>query len=312
MMKKIISLPIISTIFLMSALGQNKNLMENHEQYKKINQLIENNETLLNVTIYQRPQAESIILLHGGPGVPNEMKEVVNVLKQKYQVIYFEQRGTGNSTCNKCSYTMENYISDIDAIANYVQLDSFHLFGHSWGGLYAQIYADKKPAKVKSLFLCSPSSGTNKTWKETEREVFRFNKQIASTSELLKMGWFSMLGKFGSNRAYQKLFKQVYKNYHKGFLEYQIDEKELQKVAAKPVNKTRKEILKYKTLQKSDNDSFPICVTYGKKDIYGNSKREVISRYPTGQVHEIENCGHIPWLHNPKEFQKILQDFYEL
>lgn len=311
-MKKKIMLGILSTIFITNALAQNDKSFEKDASTTIKNEVIVNNKTLLNVTIYQRPNAESIILLHGGPGVPNEMKEVTNLLKQKYQVIYFEQRGTGNSKCINCSYKMENYISDIDTIANYFQLANFHLFGHSWGGLYAQIYADKNPSKVKSLFLCSPSSGTNKTWKETEKEVFRFNKQITSTTEWLKMGWYSILGALGCNSAYQKLFKQVYKNYHQGFIEFQINEAALKKVYAKPINKTRKEIIKYKALQKINNAPFPICITYGKKDIYGNSKSKIINRYPTGKVFEIEKCGHIPWLHNPIEFEKILLNFYDL
>ena len=103
--------------------------------------LIKNNNTNLSTTVYFKKNAETIILLHGGPGVPDEMLEIVEILKENYQIITFEQRGVGNSNCNKCSFTMQDYTYDIDAIANHFDLKSFHLFGHSWGGLYAQIYA---------------------------------------------------------------------------------------------------------------------------------------------------------------------------
>lgn len=273
---------------------------------------VTNKRATLSVKVYPRENTETVILLHGGPGVPDEMKHVANVLGEKLQVVYFEQRGTGDSKCSNCTYTIANYISDIDAIAGYLQLDSFHLFGHSWGGLYAQIYADKNPEKVRSLFLCSASSGTNLTWKQTEREVMEFNKKMCSTGEWLKMGWNSLLGLFGSNTAYRKLFRQVYKNYHKEFGEIEINWEGLAKVFAEPINKTRKEIIKYKALSKMDSPEFPICITYGQKDIYGESKKELIKRYPTGQLFEISNCGHIPWLHNPVEFQEILGRFYSI
>ena len=276
------------------------------------NQFIQNKETVLNTTIYPLENAETIILLHGGPGVPNAMEQVANLLRKKYQVIYFEQRGTGNSLCKEGGYKMENYISDIEVVADYFKLGSFHLFGHSWGGLYTQIYADKFPSKVKSLCLCSPSSGTNSTWKETEQEVFQFNKKIASNGEWLRMGWYSLLGNLGSNKAYRKLFKQVYKIYHRGIIEIKMEEEELNKIFAEPVNKTRKEIIKYKSLLPMINPSFPICITYGEKDVYGNSKSKLLERYPTGKLYEIKDCGHIPWLHNPLAFEKILFNFYEL
>ena len=100
-------------------------------QNQKIQKIIRNKEDLLNVTIYPLQNAETVILLHGGPGVPNAMEEVANLLREKYQIIYFEQRGTGNSLCTNCSYKMEDYISDIEVIAKSFLLDSFHLFGHS-------------------------------------------------------------------------------------------------------------------------------------------------------------------------------------
>ena len=46
--------------------------------------------------------------------------------------------------------------------------------------------------------------------------------------------------------------------------------------------------------------------------IYPNSKAFVISRYPTATVWTIENCGHIPWLHNPKKYNEILADHFRL
>ena len=279
---------------------------------EKITTSIEIKNGVLNTTKYPLNNAETIILLHGGPGVPNQMEELVKMLNKKYEVIYFEQRGTGSSYCPNCSYRMEDYISDIDAITKYYKLDTFHLFGHSWGGLYAQIYADKNPQKIKSLFLCSPSSGTNKTWEETEKEVMKYNKKMASSSEWLKMGWNSLLGILGSDNAYRRLFEQVYKNYHRDFQTIKIREEELAGIAAEPINKTRKEIINYKLLEKIENPLFPICISYGEHDIYGESKIKLIERFPTANIYEIKDCGHIPWLHNTLEFEKIAAKFYEL
>ncbi|NME70975.1 alpha/beta fold hydrolase [Flammeovirga aprica] len=273
---------------------------------------VRNQETLLYTIVYPKQNAETILLLHGGPGVPNRMKEVTNLLKQKYQVIYFDQRGTGLSNCPNGSYAMEDYISDINAIAAYYELDTFHIFGHSWGGLYAQIYADKNLSKINSLFLCSPSSGTNTTWKETEKEVMLYNKENTSNSKWLKMGVNSMFGALGSNKSYRKLFKQVLKNYHHNFQQIEISDEELAGIHAEPINKTRREIINYKPLTKIENPAYPICITYGDDDIYGKSKGEVIDRFPTAKVYDIKNCGHMPWMHNKVEFEKIVTNFYKL
>ena len=273
-------------------------------------ELIKNGETTLSLKIYSNENPETIILLHGGPGVPDDMLEVVEQLKDRYRVITFEQRGVGLSECNGCGYRMEDYISDIDAISEYLVINSFHLFGHSWGGLYAQIYAEARPEKIKSLFLCSPSSGTNATWKKTEKEVMQFNKNNATNKEWASMGWNSLLGMFGSDKAYQKIFKLVLKNYHKNYVEVKIEDAFFKKIHSEPVNKTRKEIIKYKPLSVLNNPEFPILISYGDNDIYGESKSELLRRYPTARIETIEKCGHIPWFHNPKEFNRILDSFY--
>lgn len=272
--------------------------------------LVQNGKALLHVKIYSKETTETILLLHGGPGIPDDMMEIVELLKNKYQVITFEQRGVGLSTCKKCSFTMDDYISDMDAIVQSLNIKAFHLFGHSWGGLYAQVYAQENPQKIKSLFLCSPSSGTNKTWKITEKEVMQFNKNHASKNEWMKMGWHSLLGMLGSDKVYRKLFTQVLKNYYKDYGGIVLKDSLLNKIRATPINQTRKEILKYKPLPDCDHPSFPILITYGANDIYGASKNELINRLPTAKVKIIANCGHIPWHHNPAEFNKILTEYY--
>ena len=70
-----------------------ENLFAQPAEYLKI----QNGEVTLNTTIYPKENAETVILLHGGPGVPDPMTEVALELNNKFQVITFEQRGTGQS-----------------------------------------------------------------------------------------------------------------------------------------------------------------------------------------------------------------------
>jgi proline iminopeptidase len=278
---------------------------------EKINRFITNGDTTIHTNIYSPEKSkETIILLHGGPGVPDEMREVVDYFRDNYSVINFEQRGVGLSNCGNSGFKIENYISDLDKIADEFNVEKFHLFGHSWGGLYAQIYAYKRTKRIKSLFLCSPSSGTNQTWKKTEKEVLQFNKRMTNFSEWMRMGLNSLLGMFGSDKAYRRMFEQVLKNYHSEYGKIPIDIESLNGVHAKPINKTRKEIIEYEPLTELKDTNFPIIITYGDNDIYGDSKSELINRFPTANVRILENCGHIPWKHNLSKFKSVLDEFY--
>ena len=275
---------------------------------------IQNKEGTLHTTLHKHPSddAETIFLLHGGPGVPEPYTKLAEALNSKYQIITFEQRGTGLSHHPSRDYSMEGYISDIDAIAEHFQLKKFHLFGQSWGGLYAQIYANANPERISSMFLSSPSSGTNTLWVETEKEVLAYNQRKSSDWDFLKMGWYSLWGMLGFDSPYQSLFELVIKAYHKDHSP-DVTIGDLTAIKADPINLTRPKIREYKPLpERVENPSFRIMLTYGDDDIYGPSKVKCIERYPTAKIEIIENCGHMPWVHNPDRFDAIFEGFYSL
>lgn len=272
---------------------------------------IQNSDTDLFVSIYPNEGRETVILLHGGPGVPDDLTPVAELLSDHFQVIGFHQRGTRLSPCRTNDYSIERYLTDIDIVANHFSLSRFHLFGHSWGGLYAQIYAQYAPKNILSLFLCSPSSGTGYQWKETENEVLNFNRSKCAFFEFLELGFNNLLGMMGNDKGYQRLFKQVIKNYNKGFIVKETFAFDFHNVRTAPINLTRKELLKYPILKNGPFTGFKTTVAYGDADIYGESVKYVRERFPTGSFLTIENCGHLPWAHNPKMFKSILMKHYQ-
>ncbi|MBN1145398.1 MAG: alpha/beta hydrolase [Bacteroidales bacterium] len=272
--------------------------------------IVVNGNCRLTVKIYPRPDSESVILLHGGPGVPDEMTEVREILAEKLQVITFDQRGIGMKDVDGLSFDMAAFISDINSIAGYFNLEVFHLLGHSWGGLYAQLYARDFPQRILSLFLCSPASGTGSQWEETEREVFQYNKERSTLAEWIGMGLNTAMGLLGNQQAYRRLFRQIIINYHKGYGVEPPDEKKLARINSRAGTKTRLAIKKHPPLGAFGKTPYPVIITYGQFDAYGKSRRWVINRFPGAQLEIIPGSGHTPWKHNLAEFKKVLLTFY--
>ena len=275
--------------------------------------LVEGASAKLFTIAYPNHDAESVLLLHGGPGVPMDFSTIAEPLSRKYQVIIFEQRGTRRSPVSGRTYSIDEYVQDIDAIAQRFGVQRFHLFGHSWGGLYAQIYAERNPQRILSMFLCSPSSGTGEQWQQTEREVMAFNKRQSGLWGWSMLGAKSLLGTLGFDKAYKSLFKQVLENYIRDFdPSFSATDAMVENVRAEPINKTRASILKYPLLKDSVNYAFPIVITYGEKDIYGKSRQNVRTRFPKATFVEYANAGHIAWKNNSAQFTASLTDFYQL
>ena len=272
--------------------------------------LIQNKDTTLFTNFYPNPGKEAVILLHGGPGVPEGLTFMVKYLQENYQVITFHQRGTRQSPTTRNNFSLESYISDINCIADYLKINQFHLFGHSWGGLYAQVYAQTNAHRLLSLFLCSPASGTGQHWKDTMLEVADYNKRKSSFIEWAAMQAQSALGLLGSDQAYQKFYSQALRNFSRGFREAYPEKFAINCIKAKAINQTVKAILKHPLLPEKIIPDYKLTIAYGAKDIYGKSKKYVMRRYPTIPIIFIPGSGHIPWSHNMEVYVQVLKEHY--
>ena len=122
---------------------------------------------------HSRDDGEPLLLLHGGPGVPDYLQAATAPLLPRFRCISFDQRGTGQSACRDGRYDLAAYLDDIEAIRTHAGATSWHVLGHSWGGLLAQAYVSACPHRVSSLVLVSSSLGVAGQWKRTKRESFR-------------------------------------------------------------------------------------------------------------------------------------------
>ncbi|MCX2740408.1 alpha/beta hydrolase [Pontibacter anaerobius] len=274
--------------------------------------LVKTEETRLYTVAYPNPGKETVILLHGGPGVPDGLGLVAEFLSRHFQVITFHQRGTLSSPCYNSDYSMGAYLSDIDSITARFDVQQFHLFGHSWGGLYAQIYAYQNPHRLQSLFLCSPASGTGRQWKEMLLEVSRYNKSKSTQQEWLGMIKDASLGVLGNDKAYERLFTQFCLNCNKGYNVSNPVPVMIDHIYAKPINRTSLALLREPILEPMIDQGFKFTVTYGQDDIYGDSKKYVRERYPYANYITIPQSSHFAWLQNEPAFYDILSEHYNL
>jgi proline iminopeptidase len=275
--------------------------------------LIPSGTARLFTLLYPNPGADTVVLLHGGPGVPTDFSPIPLRLARQYQVVVFEQRGTRRSPAPQATYAIGEYLEDIDAIARHLGVGTLHLFGHSWGGLYAQLYAQHRPQRVSSLFLCSPSPGTGALWRQAEREVMAFSRERASAWEWFLMGTRMLRGMMGSDRAYRSLFRQVLQYYLRDFdPSFIATEAMVENIRAEPINRTRARLAAYPALAPSPDPALPVLVSYGQRDIYGTSRQALRARLPHAAFVEIEQAGHLAWRQNPSAFLETLGNFYRL
>jgi len=96
-------------------------------------------------------------------GVGGDLRSKPNVfdsyLADSFDILTYDQRGTGLTDKPDVSYSMAQYAQDAAAVMDAVEWDSAHVVGVSFGGMVAQELALRNPKRVLSMVLCCTTAG---------------------------------------------------------------------------------------------------------------------------------------------------------
>lgn len=110
------------------------------------------------VTVHLRDEGPRdglpIVLLHGSNADLHTWEPWVDALDETYRVIRFDQVGHGLTGPDaKGDYSLENFVEDIDQVADALGLDKFILGGNSMGGSHTIGYALEHPERLHGVVL---------------------------------------------------------------------------------------------------------------------------------------------------------------
>lgn len=115
------------------------------------------------------PNGRPALYLHGGPGGGISGGYRRHFDPKKFLIVSFEQRGCGRSrpkitgpTANLLSNTTQALISDIEKLRSHLKIDSWLIYGASWGTTLALAYAQTYPEKVSAMILAAVTTTTSK------------------------------------------------------------------------------------------------------------------------------------------------------
>jgi proline iminopeptidase len=102
-----------------------------------------------------RPGGKPCVILHGGPGGATNPTMRRFFDPAKWRMVLLDQRGCGRSRphASLTDNTTWTLIEDIERLRERLEIDSWTVFGGSWGSTLALAYAATYPERVKSLVL---------------------------------------------------------------------------------------------------------------------------------------------------------------
>ncbi|MBK6314457.1 MAG: prolyl aminopeptidase [Blastocatellia bacterium] len=101
------------------------------------------------------PDGTPVVFLHGGPGGGTKADYRQYFDPQAYRIVLFDQRGSGQSTphANLEDNTTWHLVDDIERLREHLGIDTWVVFGGSWGSTLALAYAETHPNTCRALVL---------------------------------------------------------------------------------------------------------------------------------------------------------------
>jgi proline iminopeptidase len=101
------------------------------------------------------PRGKPVVFVHGGPGGGTEPNHRRYFDPRRYRIILFDQRGCGQSTPHASlqDNTTWHLVEDMEKLRSHLRIESWQVFGGSWGSTLALAYAESHPERVTELVL---------------------------------------------------------------------------------------------------------------------------------------------------------------
>jgi 4,5:9,10-diseco-3-hydroxy-5,9,17-trioxoandrosta-1(10),2-diene-4-oate hydrolase len=252
-------------------------------------------------------QGSPVLLVHGFGASVEIWQHNISGLSTAHRVFALDLVGFGRSHKPDIKYSPSTFMQHLDGFITALDLDRVNLVGLSMGGGISLMYTLAYPEKVDKLVLVD-SAGLGKELilsmrlmslpvigelmtKPSRKMAYLFFKPAVLDSRILK-------GEF--TETYYMLFSLV------GAQQAML--KVLRSVCT--IFGPRKDAL-HSTMFNLDKITAPTLIIWGKQDAILPVKHAYFARgrIPNAHLHIFEQCGHMPNVEKPEEFNRVVLEF---
>ena len=267
---------------------------------------------------------QAVVLIPAGPGVPHGyFHPHLSPLAKSQRVIYYDAFGTGKSdrAQGNQTYTFARDVENVEGLRKALGLGKIDVLGHSYGGMVAQAYALRYPESVRRLILADSSWGGAMSQAHRDNALSELRNQYPETYErvvkLHGQGIHTCSKEYGAaydappgfllfynNSAFQELIKSAEPPDSQVLCAIEGDDYDF---VAGP------ETAKLDFHAQLKNLNMPMLILSGRFD------RGMLPRYaaqfktyaPKAQFVMFEKSGHFPFVEEPEEFIRVVEDFLQ-
>jgi proline iminopeptidase len=150
-----------------------------------------------------------MLTLHGGPGCTHEYMECFEDFLPQHGIrfYYYDQLGShySDQPDDPALWTVARFCDEVEQVRARLGLDSFYLFGHSWGGMLGIEYALKYPHHLNGLVI-SNMTASIASYVESINQIR--NELPAEDLRILEK--YEAKGEYNAPEYEQTMYRRVY------------------------------------------------------------------------------------------------------
>jgi proline iminopeptidase len=255
-----------------------------------------------------------VLVLSGGPGEDiHSMEGIADELGKKYRCVMWEQRGTGRSKLpryDSSTINLNAYMEDIEALRKHLHTEKFVVVGNSWGMILGLAYAGTHPDAVRAVVtigsgpiafeylgvfsdnqfarLGACELEVRDFWKDPAREAADPDRAAFERLRAATVAYF-----YDRKKALQMASELKPEDYN-----FRVPPAFLKSEGKYDIRSKLKTILA------------PVLLVQGRQDLAGEANIcEAHSLIKNSTLAFVDKCGHMPWLEQPEQTWKIVDEF---
>ncbi len=267
---------------------------------------------------------ETLVMVHGGPGNTLEsIRADLTPLAKNRRVIYYDQRGQGRSQLIKDGSKLgyENHVADLEAVRKHFKLEKMTLFGNSWGGLLASLYAVAHPDRIERMVLHHPAAPAHWFMDEMQDVISMRMNKIYKPEQLERVrsserseNWLKATDPLPICREFYTMVLTVYTYSQTLNIPFKGD------VCAGPIETLRQQravnaqawrsLGQFDLTPKLPAVKAPVLVIHGASDVIPIRSSEFWAYgYPNARLFVIEKSGHLSQAETPEILFPAVETF---
>ena len=242
---------------------------------------------------------DPLVLIHGAQSDRSIFNGLLPVFTDQFQVLTFDQRGSGQSEKPDMAYTIAMLADDTAALMDHVGFSSAHIIGVSMGGMIAQEFALRHTPKVRSLVLgCTTPGGPKAIPLGGEGVASAYSTKELSAEER------------GRPLA-EAAFTKGYVDAHPEIITAMIESRRNRPIDTVGFGHRMKAAFTHDTYERLPQISCPTLVITGKQDalIAAENSNLLVERIPGATSVFLEPAGHVFWIEQPQQSRDAMLAF---